>query len=129
MLEFCLLELVLADAVPELDVLLDFLLQALLVVAKVGLLVEDLLADGLVLGLYLLEFALVEVPVAARDVLVGVGVECFYRGVLVPDAFEEVHVLLLEVALLLLLPEDLGGRFGLAEGGGERFYFLLIALE
>ena len=64
MLEFGLVELVLADAVPELDVLLDFFLEALLVAAQVGLLVEDLLADGLVFGLYLLELALMEVPVA-----------------------------------------------------------------
>ena len=70
-----------------------------------------------------------EIPVAAGDILVAIGVECFYRWLEVPYLFEEIHVLILQVGLLLFLAEVFGGGFGFAEGGGETLDLFLVEFE
>jgi hypothetical protein len=110
-------------------VLLDFLPETFLIVDQVDLVVEYILADQLVFLLDLLELLFVEVPVTAWDKLVEVGVESVDRWLQVPDPFEEIHVLFLQMRFLLLLPEHLDRRFRFSEGRGQTRYPPLEALQ
>ena len=52
-------------------------------------------------------------------------IESFDGGLQIPDLFEQMHILTLHLYLLFLLPEVLGRRFGLAEGGDLGFNLML----
>ena len=69
------------------------------------LLVHNLLADDLVFLFNLLQFSLVLVPVTAGHVLILVLVKGVNRRMQVPYFFEQSHVFLLKVGLLLFFAE------------------------
>ena len=46
-----------------------------------------------------------------------------------PDLFQQIHVLILQVRLLLLVPEVFGSRLGLSEGSCQYLNLLFVSFE
>ena len=105
---FLAIDLKLPNTISQLNISFDVLLKLLPEVGRLQLMNKKLLANRLILLPDQLEFLLMVVPIAPRDKLVFVGVKGSNGGLDVPYPFEEEHVLLLEVVLVLPFLEDLG---------------------